>query len=126
MHQRQDLLAPTVGGTRKQHPSRWLAPLGLLRVVSLGGLRPIPPSSSLMSHSSSNGSATSTPPSAKRSKNSTMTIDVHQIETRLFINNEFVNSVSGKTFKTINPATEEVICEVQEGDAADVDKAVRV
>ena len=32
--------------------------------------------------------------------------------------------MSGKTFKTINPATEEVICEVQEGDAADVDKAV--
>jgi aldehyde dehydrogenase (NAD+) len=32
--------------------------------------------------------------------------------------------VSGKTFKTINPATEEVIAEVQEGDKADVDKAV--
>jgi acyl-CoA reductase-like NAD-dependent aldehyde dehydrogenase len=53
-----------------------------------------------------------------------MTINYSQIETRLFINGEFVNSVSGKTFKTINPATEEVICEVQEGDARDVDKAV--
>lgn len=47
-----------------------------------------------------------------------------QIETRLFINNEFVNSVSGKTFNTVNPATEEVIAAVQEADAADVDIAV--
>ncbi|GAA49762.1 retinal dehydrogenase 1 [Clonorchis sinensis] len=44
--------------------------------------------------------------------------------TQLFINNEFVNSVSGKTFPTINPATEEVICHVQEGDFEDVQKAV--
>jgi acyl-CoA reductase-like NAD-dependent aldehyde dehydrogenase len=54
-----------------------------------------------------------------------MTIDTSKLETRLFINNEFVNSVSGKTFKTVNPSTEEVICEVQEADKADVDKAVR-
>lgn len=53
-----------------------------------------------------------------------MPVDITQIEVRLFINNEFVNSVNGKTFKTINPATEEVICEVQEADSADVDKAV--
>ena len=46
-------------------------------------------------------------------------------ETRLFINNEFVNSVSGKTFPTVNPVTEEVICQVQEADAADVDLAVK-
>jgi len=45
-------------------------------------------------------------------------------ETGLFINNEFVFSESGKTFDTINPATEEVICSVQEALAADVDKAV--
>ena len=32
--------------------------------------------------------------------------------------------VSGKTFRTVNPSTEEVICEVAEGDAADVDLAV--
>ena len=32
---------------------------------------------------------------------------------------------SGKTFETINPATEEVIAQVAEGDAADVDLAVR-
>lgn len=47
-----------------------------------------------------------------------------EYETRLFINNNFVNSVSGKTFDTINPCTEEVICSVQEADAADVDLAV--
>ncbi|XP_077989268.1 aldehyde dehydrogenase 1A1-like isoform X2 [Glandiceps talaboti] len=45
--------------------------------------------------------------------------------TQIFINNEFVNSVSGKTFPTINPATGEKICDVQEGDKADVDLAVK-
>lgn len=35
---------------------------------------------------------------------------------QIFINNEFVNSVSGKTFPTINPCTEQKICDVQEGD----------
>merc|ERR1712215_183544 len=44
--------------------------------------------------------------------------------TKLFINNQFVESISGKTFPTINPATEEVICEVSEGDKADVNAAV--
>ena len=44
--------------------------------------------------------------------------------TGIFINNEWVQSESGKTFKTINPATGEVIAEVQEGDKADVNKAV--
>jgi len=45
--------------------------------------------------------------------------------TGIFINNEFHPSASGKTFPTINPSTEEVICHVQEGDKADVDKAVK-
>ncbi|KAI8499380.1 Retinal dehydrogenase 1 [Branchiostoma belcheri] len=44
--------------------------------------------------------------------------------TQIFINNEWHNSVSGKTFPTINPATEEKLADVQEGDKADVDKAV--
>ena len=43
---------------------------------------------------------------------------------QIFINNDWVDSVSGKTFPTTNPATGEVICEVAEGDKADVDKAV--
>ncbi|MGQ4647642.1 aldehyde dehydrogenase family protein [Lyngbya aestuarii] len=44
--------------------------------------------------------------------------------TQLLINNEWVDSVSGKRFETINPATGEVICHVAEADAADVDRAV--
>ncbi len=36
--------------------------------------------------------------------------------TQIFINNKWVNSVSGKTFPTINPSTGEKICDVQEGD----------
>lgn len=34
----------------------------------------------------------------------------------MFINNEWVNSVSGKTFPTINPCTGTKIVDVQEGD----------
>ena len=44
--------------------------------------------------------------------------------TKLLINNEWVESVSGKRFETINPATGETICDVAEADASDVDKAV--
>lgn len=54
----------------------------------------------------------------------TTTVDTSKLETRLFINNEFVNSVAGKTFETVNPATEEVVCSVQEAGPEDVDKAV--
>jgi aldehyde dehydrogenase (NAD+) len=45
--------------------------------------------------------------------------------TKLLINNRWVNSESGKTFPTINPATGEEIAQVAEADSADVDKAVR-
>uniref|UniRef100_A0A4W6CBY8 aldehyde dehydrogenase (NAD(+)) n=1 Tax=Lates calcarifer TaxID=8187 RepID=A0A4W6CBY8_LATCA len=44
---------------------------------------------------------------------------------QLFINNQWQDAVSGKTFPTINPATGEVICQVAEADEADVDKAVK-
>ena len=44
--------------------------------------------------------------------------------TKLFINNEWVNSVSGKTFPTINPCTGQKIIDIQEADKADVDRAV--
>merc|ERR1712179_250153 len=44
--------------------------------------------------------------------------------TSLFINNEWVDSVSGKTFDSVNPATGEVIAQVAEGDKADVNIAV--
>ena len=42
----------------------------------------------------------------------------------LFVNGEFVDG-HGKSFKTISPATEEVLAEVAEADDADVDAAVR-
>lgn len=51
--------------------------------------------------------------------------DVRIGPTRLLIDGEFRDSVSGKTFQTISPATEEPIAEVAEADAADVDLAVR-
>ncbi len=47
------------------------------------------------------------------------------LQTRLLIDGKWRDSVSGKTFETLNPATEEVIAEVAEGDAADVDLAVK-
>ena len=46
------------------------------------------------------------------------------IITKLFINNEFVDSESKETFDTIDPATEEVIATVQRAGSLDVDKAV--
>lgn len=45
-------------------------------------------------------------------------------QTQILIGDEWRPAVSGKTFSTINPATEEVICEVAEGDRKDVDLAV--
>src|SRR5438270_5429315 len=46
-------------------------------------------------------------------------------QTKILIDNKWVDSVSGKTFETINPATGEVIAKVAEADAADVDLAVK-
>jgi len=43
----------------------------------------------------------------------------------LFIGGQFVTPKSRKFFRTINPATEEVLAEVAEGGLADVDAAVR-
>lgn len=43
---------------------------------------------------------------------------------QMLIDGKHVSALSGKTFKSINPATEEVLGEVAEGDAADVDAAV--
>src|ERR1043166_4536177 len=44
--------------------------------------------------------------------------------TKLFINNEWVSSKSGKKMPVINPATEEKIAEVDEALPEDVDVAV--
>ena len=46
-------------------------------------------------------------------------------ETRLLINGQWVDSISGKTFASINPSTGEEICKVAEADAADVNLAVK-
>ena len=46
------------------------------------------------------------------------------MRTDLFINNEWRPAASGKRFAVVNPATEEVIAQVAQGDAADADQAV--
>ncbi len=46
-------------------------------------------------------------------------------QTRMLIDGEWVDSLSGTTFTTINPATEEPIAEVAEGKAEDIDRAVK-
>jgi phenylacetaldehyde dehydrogenase len=44
---------------------------------------------------------------------------------QLFINGQWVNAASGKTFDTPNPATGETLARVAEGDAEDINRAVR-
>jgi len=46
------------------------------------------------------------------------------IRSQAFIDGRFCDAVSSKTFASINPATGEVLAEVAEGDAADIDRAV--
>ncbi|HEX4809116.1 MAG TPA: aldehyde dehydrogenase family protein [Bryobacteraceae bacterium] len=46
-------------------------------------------------------------------------------QTKILINNKFVDSISGKTFETINPATGDILANVAEADSADVDLAVK-
>lgn len=48
---------------------------------------------------------------------------IHQ--TQCFIGGQWVPAQSGKTFETVDPSTEEVIAQVAEGDAADVDLAAK-
>jgi aldehyde dehydrogenase (NAD+) len=47
-------------------------------------------------------------------------------QSRLMINNEWVNASDGGTFETLNPATGEVIAKVAHATVKDVDAAVRV
>ncbi|XP_074480044.1 retinaldehyde dehydrogenase 3 [Sebastes fasciatus] len=52
-------------------------------------------------------------------------VEVREVRhTKIFIDNEWHTSSSGRTFPTINPATGVTICEVEEADKEDVDKAV--
>lgn len=46
-------------------------------------------------------------------------------QTKLLIDGKWVDSASGKTFATVNPATEEKIADVAEGDAIDIDRAAK-
>jgi aldehyde dehydrogenase (NAD+) len=43
----------------------------------------------------------------------------------LFVGGEFVDPTDGRSFKTVNPATEEVLAEIAEASAEDVDRAVK-
>jgi len=43
----------------------------------------------------------------------------------LYIDGEYVESATGKTFETLNPATEEVLTEVSEAQEEDIDQAVK-
>src|ERR1700744_2200101 len=43
---------------------------------------------------------------------------------RLFIGGKWLEAASGKTFATHNPATGELLANVAEGDAEDIDRAV--
>ena len=43
----------------------------------------------------------------------------------MFINNEWVDSISGRKFPVVNPVNEEVIAHVEEGDTDDIDRAVK-
>ena len=47
------------------------------------------------------------------------------LRTQLFINNEWVDAVSGKKFEVVNPATEETLAMVSEGDKEDIEVAVK-
>ena len=44
---------------------------------------------------------------------------------KLLIDGEWVEAASGKTFETLNPATEEVLAEVAYGQAEDIERAVK-
>ena len=44
---------------------------------------------------------------------------------KLFINGQWVDAASGKTFETPNPATGETLASVAEGDSEDIDRAVQ-
>ena len=54
-----------------------------------------------------------------------MTSQQATAQRQLFIGGRWQDAASGKTFPTVNPATEAVIARIAEGDAADIDLAVQ-
>jgi aldehyde dehydrogenase (NAD+) len=67
--------------------------------------------------------ATATAPQQAKAR----TVKPPQVKTQqpMLIGGKWVDSVSNKTFPTVNPATGEIICQVAEGDRADIDLAVK-
>ncbi|CAD7698343.1 unnamed protein product [Ostreobium quekettii] len=49
---------------------------------------------------------------------------LRNVRPKLLIDGDFVDAASGKTFPVLDPRTEDVIAQVAEADAADVDRAV--
>ena len=50
---------------------------------------------------------------------------VGSLSRKMLINGEWVDAASGRTFDSLNPATEDVLASVAHGEAEDVDRAVR-
>ena len=71
------------------------------------------------------GAATTEQTFVKPARNSAVTSFLKGSPKKLLINGKWVAPKSGKTFESINPATEEVLTLVAEGDKADVDEAVK-
>ena len=69
----------------------------------------------LQTRSSIAVSATPSSATTVTSSDSTVAMSLPEVKfTKLFIDNKFVDSVSGATYTTVNPATEEPICKVIE------------
>jgi acyl-CoA reductase-like NAD-dependent aldehyde dehydrogenase len=71
------------------------------------------------------GAATTEQTFVKPARDSAVTSFLKGSPKKLLINGKWVAPKSGKTFESINPATEEVLTLVAEGDKADVDEAVK-
>jgi aldehyde dehydrogenase (NAD+) len=68
-----------------------------------------------------------TAPKAGKLIDESMKIDkkLPELQTKMLVDNRWVDAVSGKTFATINPATGEKICDVAEAHGEDVERAVQ-
>uniref|UniRef100_A0A804UHA7 aldehyde dehydrogenase (NAD(+)) n=1 Tax=Zea mays TaxID=4577 RepID=A0A804UHA7_MAIZE len=74
----------------------------------------------------SNGDGTAIDMASNGNGDGTARVVVPEIKfTKLFINGEFVDAASGKTFETRDPRTGDVLAHVAEADQADVDLAVK-
>ena len=62
---------------------------------------------------------------AARGAKNRAALEFLQAPKKLLINGKWVAAKSGKTFETVNPANEEILALVAEGDKADVDEAVK-